>query len=143
MSMRSSLLNQPAILSITQLLCHTGGHLVDALPPGRVTKLSLERHDRVFDLFRQCLVIIAGQHQRGAERDPRARRTRHAPGVMEHLIHPLEAHRYYWHAEAGGDHAHAGPKAVDLSAFRMLPLREDHDRVAVFQEGADIAQRLT
>lgn len=61
--------------------------------------LGLERSDRVLHLFRQRLVIVAGQAQRRAEGDPCPASLRHLPGVVENFVEPLDANRDDWHVE--------------------------------------------
>src|SRR6185436_15741287 len=86
MSIRSSLLNRLAILSLQPVIVSEAAH-------------------RVFHLRRQRLVVVPGQPKRRAERHANAARPGHFPRRVQHPVEPVDPDRDDRHVQPRADHA--------------------------------------
>src|SRR3954464_6430165 len=101
-----------------------------------------QKADGILHLFRQRAVVVALQAQRRAETDPGRPGPGHLPGLVQDLVQARNPHRDDRDVEPGANHPDAAPERVQLSIGRSLALREDEQRIALGEQGADVAQRL-
>ena len=78
-------------------------------------------------LLRERLVIVTGQSNRRAKRDPHVSRPRHVPRAVKHAIDPFEPDRNDGHVQPRGDHPDAGEEAIDRACIRVMSLRDNQN----------------
>src|SRR5207247_7579660 len=141
---------------IRQTLCHTPLVSASATAANGVTdwrkspemraardvEPCLQPPDRILNLLRERLIVVASEGHRGAERDAHASRLGHPPRMMEDFVESFDANRHDRHAEPRRDHPDARTEAFDLARVAALALGEDQDRESVLEHVADVAQRL-
>src|SRR5436190_19770758 len=141
MSIRSSLLKLLAILSAlqTNIVPYTTRK---SKVQGAIKGVVLESSDGVFDLLRECFVVVAGQDQRFSKGDPDGSGLRHPPRVMQNLVEPFDADRDDRHAEPRRNHPDPGTEPPDLAGVTALTLGKDQHREAILEHLSDVPHPL-
>src|SRR5262249_25511627 len=102
----------------------------------------LEPSNLFFHLAGQRTVVLARECDWLAKRDADRARVRHLPGLVKHLLEPLDSDRDDRDPKTRGNHANPRTKRIDLAGVCHFAFGKDQHRDSVLHHLPDVTQRL-